>query len=116
MGEDYGKVPKYLTHVKQDIEAEYEYIRQLEKQREDMQKSHARPMDELERQELIQNLKAKWEAVNTEYQATTHLTKLDTIGKTKRKEGYEAELSQIEKDIEKLNRKNIVTDASYFGY
>merc|ERR1719343_1521841 len=28
--EDYGKVPKYLQHIKADIEAEYEYIRQLE--------------------------------------------------------------------------------------
>lgn len=25
--EDYGKVPKYLQHIKQDIETEYQYIR-----------------------------------------------------------------------------------------
>eukprot|EP00929_Paragymnodinium_shiwhaense_P020501 TRINITY_DN1364_c0_g2_i1.p1 TRINITY_DN1364_c0_g2~~TRINITY_DN1364_c0_g2_i1.p1 ORF type:complete len:282 (+),score=73.50 TRINITY_DN1364_c0_g2_i1:83-928(+) len=114
--EDYGKVPKYLSHVKKDIEAEYEYIRQLERQREDMNKSQVRPLDELERQELIHNLKEKWEAVNTDYQATTHLTKLDTVGKTKRKEKLEAELTQIEKDIEKLNRKNIVVDASSYYF
>jgi len=106
--EDYGKVPKYLSHVKKDIEAEYDYIRALEQQREEMNRSQVRQLDENDRGELIQRLKAKWESVNTEYQATTHLTKLDTIGKTKRKENYESELAQIEKDIEKLNRKNIM--------
>jgi hypothetical protein len=105
--EDYGKVPKYLRHIKDDIEAEYEYIRQLQEQEEEARASMVRPLGEDDRMMLIAGLKAKWESVNTEYQATTHLTKLDTIGKIKRKEKYEAELSQIEKDIEKLNRKNI---------
>jgi hypothetical protein len=105
--EDYGKVPRYLQHIKKDIESEYDYIRQLEQQREDMHQSIVRPMSEEERLGLIDGLKAKWEQVNTEYQGTTHLTKLDTIGKKKRKENYEAELQQIEKDIEKLNRANI---------
>jgi len=84
--------------------------RELQQQREDRNKSLVSPLDEQERGVLINGLKAKWEQVNTEYQATTHLTKLDTIGKTKRKEKYEAELSQIEKDIERLNRKNILVD------
>lgn len=108
--EDYGKVPKYLTHIKKDIEAEYEYIRQLQQQREDQERSQVRPMEEEERQFLIEGLKAKWEAVNTEYQGSTHLTKLDTMGKIKRKEKYEAELSQIEKDIERLAKKSILID------
>lgn len=108
--EDYGQVPKYLLHVKKDIEAEYDYIRHLEAQREDMNKSQVQPLSEDERNVLIGGLKAKWESVNTDYQATTHLTKLDTIGKTKRKEHYEAALSQIEKDIERLNRKNLMVN------
>jgi hypothetical protein len=105
--EDYGKVPKYLTQIKNDINAEYEYIRQLQEQQEEMRGSQQRALPDEERQMLIAGLKAKWEAVNTEYQGSTHLTKLDTTGKKARKEKYEAELSQIEKDIEKLNRKNI---------
>jgi|Transcript_94373 hypothetical protein len=106
--EDYGKVPKYLQHIKKDIEAEYDYIRQLEEQEREAQNSQVRPLGEDERNSLIAGLKAKWESVNTEYQATTHLTKLDTHGKIMRKEKYEAQLMQIEKDIEKLNRKNIL--------
>merc|ERR1712151_525747 len=112
MGEDYGKTPKYLEHIKNDIQSEYEYIMQLQQDRADMMRPQVHDLDESERQNLISGLKSKWEAVNTEYQATTHLTKLDTIGKIKRKEKYEAELSQIEKDIEKLNKRNIMVDAA----
>merc|ERR1719191_513967 len=109
--EDYGKVPKYLDHIKQDINAEYEYIRQLQAQEDEQRNAQSRLLSDDEKYGLIMGLKAKWEQVNTDYQATTHLTKLDTIGKVKRKEKYEAELSQIEKDIEKLNRKHIYVDA-----
>jgi len=111
--EDYGKVPKYLQHIKRDIEDEHSYIQEMMQQQEDLNRSRVKGMDENERVNLIEGLKAKWEQVNTEYQATTHLTVLDTTGKVKRKEKYEAELSQIEKDIEKLNRKNIMVDAGY---
>lgn len=110
--EDYGKVPKYLQHIKKDIELEYEYIRTLEEQREEMSRPQVLALEEQERQRLIAGLKAKWEQVNTEYQATTHITKLDTMGKIKRKEKWEAELSQIEKDIERLNRRNIQVDCN----
>jgi len=108
--EDYGKVPQYLHKIKGDIEAEYQYIQQLQDQEDNMRRNQSRVLSDDEKHQLILGLKAKWEAVNTDYQATTHLTKLDTIGKVKRKEKYEAELQQIEKDIEKLNRKNIYVD------
>jgi hypothetical protein len=108
--EDYGRTPQYLSKIKGDIEAEYEYIRQLQAEEEEARKSQVRVLTAEEKDGLITGLKARWEQVNTDYQATTHLTKLDTIGKVKRKEKYEAELSQIEKDIEKLNRKYIFVD------
>merc|ERR1719330_439073 len=44
--EDYGKTPKYLSHIKKDIDAEYEYIRQLQEQRDDYPRSAVRPLDE----------------------------------------------------------------------
>merc|ERR1719178_71152 len=37
--EDYGKVPKYLKNIKQDIEAEYDYIRMLQEQEMQAQNS-----------------------------------------------------------------------------
>lgn len=110
--EDYGKVPKYLKHIKSDIDAEYNYIASLQQAEEEANQSAVQGLGEDERFGLIEGLKARWEQVNTEYQAGTHITKLDTIGKIKRKEKYEAELSQIEKDIERLNRRNILVDQS----
>jgi len=107
--EDYGKVPRYLQHIKKDIEDEYEYIRKMQQQ-EEVGRSSVRELDEDERLQLIDGLKTRWEKINTDYQAGTHLTKLDTIGKIKRKEKHEAELTQIEKDIERLNRKTIIID------
>lgn len=111
--EDYGKVPKYLKHINNDIEAEYNYIASLQQAEEDANRPAVAPMGEDERHGLIEGLKSRWEQVNTEYQAGTHITKLDTIGKIKRKEKYEAELSQIEKDIERLNKRNIMIDETY---
>jgi len=104
--EDYGRVPKYIESIKQDIAAEYEYISMMQQREE----SRVRLMTEDEKQVLFRGLKAKWESVNSKYQAITHITKLDTVGKVKKKEAMEAELSQIEKDIEKLNKKAIYVD------
>lgn len=105
--DDFGKVPKYLQQIKQDINAEYEYIQMLQEQDDAMRTDQIAQMPEDERLKLIEGLKAKWESVNTQYQGATHLTVLDSAGKIYRKERDEAQLAQIEKDIEKLNRKNI---------
>ena len=60
----------------------YEYIRKLQEEEEEAERgSHVRQLTESEKEALIEGLKAKWEKVNTDYQATTHITKLDTIGK-----------------------------------
>merc|ERR1719460_998374 len=106
--DDYGKVPKYLKNIQNDIEAEYDYIRMLQEQEEQEAASQHRTMPEGERIAILNGLKAKWEAVNTEFQGAAHLTVLDSSGKIYRKEKWESQLAQIEKDIEKLNKKNIV--------
>ncbi|CAJ1332109.1 unnamed protein product, partial [Effrenium voratum] len=109
--EDYGKTPKYLQHIKQDIDAEYNYIRALQEQQAQAEAERVRPLAEDERQDLLEGLKAKWEQVNTAFQAGTHVTNLDTMGKLKRKEKHEAELSQLEKDIEKLSKRSILVNS-----
>ena len=62
-------------------------------------------MSEDERVHLLSHLKSKWEEVNSVYQKMTFT--LDTPAKQKRKENYEQTLSQIEKDIQKLEKGNI---------
>lgn len=110
--EDYGKVPKYLHAVKRDIDAEYNYIRQMHEEQYEATRPQINPLEDDERVAMINGLKAKWEKINTEYQGGTHLTKLDTMGKMYRKTTNEAQLSSIEKDIEKLSKRNIMVDCS----
>jgi hypothetical protein len=111
--EDYGKVPTYLTKIKNDIQEEYDYIRRLQEEEERMMvESQQRSLTAEEQYALIEGLKAKWEKVNTDYQATTHITLMDSIGKKIRKEKYEAMLALIEKDIEKLNKGSIIVDVT----
>ncbi|EER01016.1 Enkurin, putative [Perkinsus marinus ATCC 50983] len=109
---DYGKVPAYLEKIKADIKSEYDYIRQLQDQQRKEEQGKIRPLPDEERLELIEALKKKWEKVNADYQCMTHLTKLDTIGKTRRKESFEAQLAAIENDIAKLNRRRVLIDTS----
>merc|ERR1719426_411842 len=111
--EDYGKVPTYLTKIKNDIAEEYDYIRRLQEEEQRMMiESQQRELTQEEQYALIEGLKAKWEKVNTDYQATTHITLMDSIGKKVRKEKYEAMLALIEKDIEKLNKGHIIVDVT----
>lgn len=105
----FGEVPPYLTKIKQEIADEYDYIKSMQQQQMDEGPSGMRLMTDEERSELVIALKKKWDAVNSMYQQSSvlSLASLDTIGKVKRKEMYEAQLAQIEKDIEKLSKKQV---------
>mmetsp|Transcript_22842 Transcript_22842/g.57752 ORF Transcript_22842/g.57752 Transcript_22842/m.57752 type:complete len:275 (-) Transcript_22842:463-1287(-) len=109
--EDYGKVPAYIGQIRKDIEAEYQYIRDLQNEEREKQVV-PRPLEQEEKEALIQALKAKWEEVNSEYQLGAHLTKLDTVGKMRRKEQQEKMLTQLEKDIERIKKENVLIDPS----
>jgi hypothetical protein len=65
-----------------------------------------RQLEEGERQQLISALKSKWQVVNEGYQKLSFT--LDTPAKKTRKEKYEGELVQIEKDIETLSRRVVL--------
>ena len=57
--------------------------------------------------QLLDALKKKWQSVNQVYQTLTHQVILDTQGKIRRKEGCEKELNILEKDIKRLDKKNV---------
>lgn len=107
---DYGKVPEYLSQVKEEIRRENDMIDAYVMEMGRAQGAVEEPGEELvemsaaERNELVRALKRKWDAVNAKYQKMAHTVKLDTVGKVKRKEGMEKELVQIEADIERLER------------
>jgi len=108
----YGKTPKYLTNIKNEIEDEYNLVRemQIEEQAEEDRRKFLMP--EEERGELIAALKKKWEVLHIEYQKEAHYPKLDTLGKKSRKINLEKEMEQIEQDIRKLTKNYIFIDTS----
>jgi hypothetical protein len=105
--EDYGQVPEYLSHVKEEVRRENEMIdKYINEQMGYVEKDPDtfEEMSEEERENLIYDLKQKWAAINKEYQKITHLVRLDTIGQLRRKENMESQLKQIESDIERISR------------
>mmetsp|Transcript_24401 Transcript_24401/g.83415 ORF Transcript_24401/g.83415 Transcript_24401/m.83415 type:complete len:240 (-) Transcript_24401:983-1702(-) len=109
---DYGQVPSYLKKVKEQVALERSYIEEQTRIAEEQAAAGSlRKMSETERQTLIVELKNKWGRVNEAYQKLPFT--LDTPMRRMRKEKYEAELTQLEKDIETLNRKNVLVADNY---
>ena len=100
-------MPQYLSEVKEEIRREKDMIDRYVKEQMGIEDSEPEQFDELsesERQNLIDQLKRKWASVNQKYQLGTHLVNLDTAGQVRRKEQLESALTQIENDIEKLQK------------
>lgn len=57
----YGKVPKYITKIKSEIEDEYNLVREMQIEEQNEKDRQKFLMPEAERQELISALKKKWE-------------------------------------------------------
>merc|ERR1711972_526585 len=107
---EFGKIPGYLSKVKQQINAEYAAISEMKQAKESQKKTQSgdiQLLPESERIDLLNAMKDKWEKINHEYQQMTPLVHLDTISKTKRKEHFEKSLFRLEKDIEKLSKKHV---------
>ena len=84
-------VALFASHLEEDLQ-EDEVVEEFEE------------MDERDREQLIKELKMKWEELNSKYQKITHLVVLDTAGQVRRKEQLEAALTEIENDVKKLSR------------
>ena len=107
---NYGKCPQYLQTIKNEIEDEYQLVREMQIEEENELDQQKFLIDDTEKAELISALKKKWEIVHREYQTLTHKQKLDTLGIVNRKETCEKKLLQLEKDIEKLSKNFIFVD------
>merc|ERR1711907_666415 len=101
----YGKVPAYLEKVKAEIQDEYNYIQQMqEAATEDAEEGYGRTrmISNDEKMAMLEGLKTNWDRINKAYQTLSFT--LDTPAKKQRKEEFEAQLEQIERDIEKLSK------------
>ena len=59
-----------------------------------------------ERDTMLDGLKSNWETIQHEYQTLSVIT--DTLPKKLRKERMEAEMKQLERDIETIERHTII--------
>jgi len=115
--QDFGRVPAYLDEVKGEIARENRMIEEYlgvgdaaGNQGED------EVVPDSEIRTIVNQLKEKWDKTNARYQRLTHQTKLDTIGKLRRKEGLEKELEQIEKDIRLIEGRKVQLTEDYDEY
>lgn len=108
----YGKVPKYVTKIKTEIEDEYNLVREMQIEEQNERDKQKMLMPEDERMELIAALKKKWEVLHKDFQKEAHHGKLDTIGKKSRKQNLEKEMDQLEADIKKLTKNYIFVDTT----
>jgi len=110
----YGKVPQYLEKVKGEIQDEYNYIMQMQEaaagegEGEEFAGGRTRMLSENERMEMLNGLKTNWDRINKAYQTLSFT--LDTPAKKQRKEEFEAQLEQIERDIERLSKRNVFVE------
>ena len=102
--QSFGKVPEYLTHRKEEMRAAQEaYDRYVA---ESFQQGSMHQLGEEERETILEGLKRNWEELHHRYQGLSVVT--DTAPKKARKERMEAEMKQLERDIELIEKHSIV--------
>ena len=69
---NYGKTPQYLTKIKNEIEDEYNLVREMQIEEQNDRDRQKMLMPEEERQDLIAALKKKWEVLHKDFQKETH--------------------------------------------
>ena len=98
--QDFGEVPIYLNKRKEEMErAQEEYNAYVA---EHFRRGALRCLTTDERRSTIDGLKSNWEDIHEQYQGLSVVT--DTTPKKNRKERMEAQMKQLEKDIEMFEK------------
>ena len=101
---DFGNVPEYIIQRKEDTakaRAEYEaYMNEY------LKRGALRSMSEEERAAILQGLKQNWDDLHHKFQSLSVVT--DTIPKKLRKEKLENDMKMLEKDIDLLQRHQLI--------
>jgi len=101
---DFGETPKYIKLREEEIrKAQEEYNAYLVDR---YQRGAMKKMTEDERQAILSGLKSNWEYMHHEYQGLSVVT--DTAPKKHRKERMEAEMKQLERDIETIEKHRTI--------
>jgi len=101
---DYGATPTYLTKRQEEVRrAQEEYDAYIAEQ---IRRTALRQLTADERQAIVDGLKANWEDIQDQYQGLSVVT--DTAPKKNRKERMEAQMKQLERDIEMFEKHKII--------
>ncbi|XP_020607842.1 enkurin-like [Orbicella faveolata] len=107
---DYGKTPAYLERRKAEVErAQMEYDAYVQ---ERFRQGAMKNLTEEQRQDILDGLKKNWEELHHQYQGLSVVT--DTAPKKARKERMEAEMKQLERDIETIEKHKVIYIANPF--
>ncbi|KAI3379908.1 hypothetical protein SNEBB_006180 [Seison nebaliae] len=101
---EFGQVPEYI-HKRKD-EMKYKQEQYDEYIKEKFQEGAMKQITGQEHEELLKGLKYNWDILHSEYQSLSVIT--DTIPKMKRKEKMEREMKELEKEIDLLERHQII--------
>jgi len=101
---EFGQVPTYLTKRKDEIQrAQEDYDAYVA---EHFRRGAMKSLSEPERMDIMNGLKTNWEKLHHEYQGLSVVT--DTAPKKNRKERMEAEMKQLERDIELIEKHRVI--------
>jgi len=101
---DFGQTPEYIERRKIEMaRAQEEYNQYVA---EHFRRGAMQQLSEGEREDILNGLKANWELLHHEYQGLSVVT--DTAPKKNRKERMEAEMKQLERDIEQIEKHRCI--------
>lgn len=101
---DYGETPEYLMKRNAEIrKAQEEYDAYVA---EHFKRGAMKQLSPEERAAILDGLKTNWEKIHHEYQGLSVVT--DTAPKKHRKERMENEMKQLERDIEMIEKHNVI--------
>ncbi|KAG8573666.1 hypothetical protein GDO81_012488 [Engystomops pustulosus] len=101
---DYGSTPEYLAKRNEEVrraQEEYDaYVRQR------LRMGAMKQLSEEERQSVLEGIKKNWDQLHHEYQGLSVV--IDTPPKKAHKERLEAEMRQLERDIDMIERHKVI--------
>lgn len=102
--EDFGKVPEYISGIKNELEQQYQLI----DQHKAMKAADAELFHQLSANEVLElraGLQHRWDILNKEFQTTGF--SVETFTQKKRQESVEMELRCIEQALQKVRKTHI---------
>ncbi|NP_001088736.1 enkurin, TRPC channel interacting protein L homeolog [Xenopus laevis] len=101
---DYGETPEYIVKRNEEVKRAQEEYDAYVKER--LRMGAMKQLSDEERQSVLEGLKKNWDKLHHDYQALSVV--IDTPPKKAHKERLEAEMKQLEKDIDRLERHKII--------